>query len=655
MMKRQPLPPTKLMYSVFLAILVLLLAAPFTMAQGIPTKPNSDVPLVTNQQGPTDPRELEAFIDGVMAAQMEAYHIPGATISVVKDGKLFFAKGYGYADLESRKPVIANESLFRVGSVSKLFTWTAVMQLAEQGKLDLNADLNIYLTDFKIPDTYPEPITLAHLMTHTAGFEDHGRIFARSADDVKPLGEYLADNMPARVRSPGEFTAYSNHGTALAGYIVEEVSGMPFDDYIEENIYKPLDMQHSTFRQPIPPELAPNMAMGYTYKNGAYKAEEFEYLNGLMPAGSMSATSTDIANFMIAHLEDGRYGGVRILQEATAQEMHRWHFTHDPRINGMCYGFYEGHLNNQKIIEHGGDTIYFHSLLVLLPEENVGLFVSFNSIDTEPENPLGGARVELLQAFLDRYYPIPDSSSLQPPADFQQRAGQLTGSYGITRTVYTTYEKLMGIMMKFDVSATEDGLIFLSKQWVEVEPMVFHEVGGQQTLVFREDSQGCITHMFVSGWPVMAFVKLAWYEASMFHYILLSVSMVLFLSVLAWPIGALRNRLKGKKKAGILRSRQARWVAGGMSALYVLFLIGMVIVLSDTTSPMYGVPPLLPFVLVLPLLAAVLTIGALCFTMLAWKNRYWGVVGRVHYTVVTVAALGFIWFLNYWNLLGFRF
>ena len=643
------------MYPVFLAILVLLLAGLPALAQDIPTESNSNASLGSHQQGPTDPQELEAFIDGVMAAQMEAYHIPGATISVVKDGKLFFAKGYGYADSESRKPVIANETLFRIGSVSKLFTWTAVMQLAEQGKLDLNADVNTYLTDFKIPDTYPEPITLAHLMTHTAGFEDNYRIDARSADDVKPLGEYLANNMPARVRPPGEFTAYSNHGTALAGYIVEEVSGVSFDDYIEKNIYLPLDMQRSTFRQPLPPELAPNMAVGYTYENGAYKAEEFEYFNGIMPAGSMSATSTDMAKFMIAHLEDGRYGGVRILQEATAQEMHRQQFTYDPRINGMCYGFYEGSLNDQKIIEHVGDTIYFHSLLVLLPEENVGLFVSFNSIDTEPENRFGGARVELKQAFLDRYYPIPDSSSLQTPADFQQRAGQLTGSYGITRTVYTTYEKLMGIMMKIDVSATEDGLIFLSKQWVEVEPMVFHEVGGQQTLVFREDSQGCITHMFVSGWPIMAFVKLAWYEAPMFHYILLGVSMVLFLSVLAWPIGALHNRLKGKKNAGVLLSRQARWVAGGMSALYVLFLIGMVIVLSDTTSLMYGVPPLLRFVLVLPLLAVVLTIGAMGFTVLAWKNRYWGVAGRVHYTLVTLVSLAFIWFLNYWNLLGFRF
>ena len=423
---------------------------------------------------------------------------------------------------------------------------------------------------------------------------------------------------------------------------------MPFDVYIEENIYKPLDIQRSTFRQPVPSELAPDMAVGYTYANGAYKTEEFEYFNGIMPAGSMSATSTDMAKFMIAHLQDGRYGDKRILQEATTQEMHRQHFASDPRINGICYGFFEGNLNNQKIIKHGGNTPIFHSLLVLLPEQNVGLFFSFNSPD-------GAARSELLQAFLDRYYPVHDSLAPQPPVDFQQRAGQFTGSYRATQTIHTTYEKAKGLLGALVVSATEDGLILLSKQWVEVEPLVFREVGDQETMVFREDSRDRITHMFVSEAPHLVFEKLAWYEAPMFHQILLAVFIVLFLSVLAWPVNALRNRLKSKKKAGVLRSRQARWVAGGMSALYVLFLIGMVIVLSDTTSLMYGVPPLLPFVLVLPLLAAVLTIGALCFTMLAWKNRYWGVVGRVHYTLVTLAAMGFIWFLNYWNLLGFRF
>lgn len=630
-----------------LIFLILVLSPAPICAESAQNLSTQFLPSISFQQGPTDPHELEVFIDGVMAAQMEAYHIPGATISVVKDGKLFFAKGYGYADLESRKPVIANQTIFRIGSISKLFTWTAVMQLAEQGKLDMNADVNTYLTDFKIPDTYPEPITLAHLMTHTAGFEEsYRRLLARNADEVKPLGEYLANNMPARVRPPGEIAAYSNYGAGLAAYIVEEVSGMSFDDYVKENIYNPLDMQHSIFRQPLPPELASNMAVGYTYENGAYKAGEFEYIS-ITPSGSMSATSTDMAKFMIAHLEDGRYGGVRIFREGTAQEMHRRQFSHDPRINGMSYGFGEGRFNGRKNIGHGGGTNYFSSLLVLLPEENVGLFVSFNT----PAK--SGAQVELLNAFLNRYYPVPDSSSLQPPVDFRQRAGRFTGSYRSTRSVYTTYEKVSGLMMTNDVSATEDGLIFLSKQWVEVEPLVFHEVGGQQTLIFREDRQGRITHIFV--FPDMAYVKLAWYEATTFHYILVGVSMVIFLSVVAWPIGALRNRLKGKKNAGELRSRQARWVAGGMSALYVLFLIGMVIVLSDTQSLMYGVPPLLPFVLVLPLLAVVLTIGALGFTVLAWRNRYWDMIGRVHYTLVTLMSLAFIWFLNYWNLLGFRF
>jgi len=645
-MKMQKFVSINKINQLILIFLVLFLCVPTTSAEDMPDELTQGLLSIPFQQGPTDPQELEVFIDGVMAAQMEAYHIPGATISVVKDGKLFFAKGYGYADLGNRKPVIANQTIFRIGSISKLFTWTAVMQLAEQGKLDLNADVNTYLTDFKIPDTYPEPITLAHLMTHTAGFEDsQRRLLARNADEVKPLGEYLANNMPARVRPPGEIAAYSNYGAGLAAYIVEEVSGMSFDDYVKENIYNPLDMQHSTFRQPLPPELASNMAVGYTYENGAHKAGEFEYIS-ITPSGSMSATSMDMAKFMIAHLEDGRYGGVRILQEGTAQEMHRRQFSHDPRINGMSYGFVEGRFNGRKNIGHGGGTPYTSSLLVLLPEENVGLFVSFNT----PANI--GAQVELLNAFLNRYYPVPDSSSLQPPEDFRQRAGRFTGSYRSTRSVYTTYEKLNGLMMKNDVSATEDGLIFLSNQWVEVEPLVFHEVGGQQTLIFREDRQGRITHIFVS--PTEAFVKLAWYEAPMFHYILLGVSMVIFLSVVAWPIEALRNRLKGKKKAGELRSRQARWVAGGMSTLYVLFLIGMVIVLSDP-SMMYGVPPLLPFVLVLPLLAVILMIGALGFTVLAWKNKYWSFAGRLYYTLITLAALAFIWLLNYWNLLGFRF
>ena len=199
---------------VFIAFLVCINAA-----SGLPLNASN-----ISTGGPTDPKELEAFMDGTVNAELKAHHIPGATVAVVKNGQIIFAKGYGYADISKRKAVVANQTLFRIGSVSKLFIWTAVMQLAEQNKLDLDADVNVYLKDFQIPANYPGPITLKDLMTHTSGFEDMatgGRLFVRNETDIVPMGEYLKDKMPARVRPPGEVTAYSNYGSALAAYIVE--------------------------------------------------------------------------------------------------------------------------------------------------------------------------------------------------------------------------------------------------------------------------------------------------------------------------------------------------------------------------------------------------------------------------------------------------
>lgn len=490
-------------------------------------------------RGLRDAAELETFLDGVMAAHMKSYHIAGATLSVVKDGEIFFAKGYGYADLENKKPVTPDKTLFRPGSVSKLFTWTAVMQLVEQGKLDLNADINIYLKDFKIPDTFPEPATLTHLLTHTPGFEDRSSgMGARSPEDLVPLGEYLANNKPARVLPPGKLTAYSNYGTALAGYIVEVVSGMPFEEYVEEKIYAPLDMQDSTFRQPVPPAIADNMSTGYSYEDGVFKEEEFELINGLGPAGSMSATAADMAKFMIAHLNNGNYGGNRILQEETARLMHSQLFTHDPRLNGNAHGFWERNLNSLQMIGHEGDTFLFHTLLTLNLEENIGLFVSYNSAGAGMR-----AREQLLRAFLNRYYPIPELPDLKPSPGFEERAKRFTGSYGITRAASTTYEKVTSLLMVASICTTDEETLLLklpaglgSMQWVEVGPLVFQELGGQETLIFREDDNGKITHAFLSQFPIAACVKLAWYETPVFHLSLFALSLIIFLSVLRWPI-----------------------------------------------------------------------------------------------------------------------
>src|SRR5215216_6575705 len=251
--------------TIMLALVVLLSTSGSAMGQENRGAPGRNEPTApSQQQGPADPAELEAFLDEELGREMDQHHIAGAAVSVVKDGELFFAKGYGAADLENGIPVDPEQTTFRIGSVTKLFTWTAVMQLAEQGKPDLDEDINTYL-DFRIPDTYPQPITLKHLLTHTAGFETrYFEVAALDADDQLPTREWLVSHMPARVRPSGEYAAYSNYGTSLAGYIVARVSGEPYDQYIQEHILNPLGMVHSTAQSPIPPNLRAHSSVGYT-------------------------------------------------------------------------------------------------------------------------------------------------------------------------------------------------------------------------------------------------------------------------------------------------------------------------------------------------------------------------------------------------------
>jgi len=382
-------------------------------------------------------------------------------------------------------------------------------------------------------------------------------------------------------------------------------------------------------------------------------------INGLTPAGSMSTTAIDMAKFMIAHLQYGKYGENRILKEETAKQMQTRLFTHDKRVNGNAHGFWELRLNNLRTIGHGGDSAWFHTLLILVPEKNLGLFVSYNSAGGG-----GSARDQLLQAFLDRYYPMPKVPELKPAPDFKERAKRFQGSYKLSRVVFTSYEKLMALMMKVDVKVTDEGTLLTpfpagsgleDKQWIEAESLVFRELGGQDTLVFREDSRGHITHAFISSLPYFALIKMAWYETPVFHYSLLVISMILFLSTLIWPMRSLFRVVCRRKREEKKGPRSARWLVGGMSAFYLLFVIGLLMVLSDPMELMFGVPSALKLFLVFPIISAVLTIGALIYAVLAWKKKYWIGCARLHFTLIVLASLIFIWFLNYWNLFGFRF
>jgi CubicO group peptidase (beta-lactamase class C family) len=298
--------------------------------------------------GPTTPKEMEAFIDGFMGAQTPGA-IGGATVAVVKDGELFFSKGYGYADVDRQIPMDPAQTLVRPGSISKLFTWTAVMQLVEQGKLDLDADVNTYLKGIKIPATYDAPVTLRNILTHTAGFEDGGigYLLARSDKDLEPLQDFLAAHMPARVRPPtrdfgtGTGASYSNWAAALAGDVVATVSGMSFDDYVRQHIFAPLGMTSSTFSEPLPENLAARMSGGYEFRDGKLERQPFELLHNWAPAGSLSSTATDMAKFMLAYLQDGTAADGHMLRPETVRLMYTRTLSPDPALNGTLLGFYE--------------------------------------------------------------------------------------------------------------------------------------------------------------------------------------------------------------------------------------------------------------------------------------------------------------------------
>ncbi|MGE5587783.1 MAG: serine hydrolase domain-containing protein [Clostridia bacterium] len=728
---------------------------------------------------PLTAAELEAFFDGVMAAHFQAYHIPGAAVAVVKDGEILFAKGYGYANLETCAPVDAAQTLFRIGSVSKLFTWTAVMQLVERGALDMNRDVNAYLDGggFHVPATYPEPITMAHLMNHTAGFEDRNvGLFSRSPESIRPLGEVLAATLPRRVRPPGEVTAYSNHGAALAGYVVERISGMPWAGYIEENILKPLRMDHTTPRQPVPSHLQGLLAVGYEYSPALARFEPrpFEYVPAA-PAGALSATAVDMAKFMVSHLRAGRLEDSRmpVLRPETARKMHSTSFIQDPSLGGIAHGFLEQPYGRLRTIGHGGDTFLFHSELRLIPSHDVGIFVAYNS----PDGAI--ARDQLVRAFLDRHFasyadwparpsgkgtearsevdPAAESASgattaasaatdgapgtsqtshandttetagaieggettgtVQETAGGSQRVRDVTrytGVYASTRVPRTTADRLIELLSVVVVRPAPppsgargpaDGsglslLVTLSpsrgiQRFEQVEPGLFQEVDGPGRIAFSAGVEGRPDRLLMgSAWMCE---KVAWYKTPSFQVGAVAVCVLLFLSAaIGWPVAALvslglerrrgpqprpeprrqawRRPQTGSRKDRRLRpadgctlnswvspngqrlaTRLARWLAGIVSGLFLVVVVLLLAVLHDPFEIGFGIPARLRMLVSLALVTTLLVPAVAAAAGLAWWNRHFTLAGRVHFTLVAAAGVVFAFWLNYWNLLGFRF
>ena len=294
--------------------------------------------------------------------------IPGAGFILVEKGRVILAKGYGQADVRSGRAWNPDRTIFPIASVTKVFTATAVMQLVDRGKIELDADVNRYLTSTRVPPTYPEPVTVAHLLSHTAGFDELPGRRAQSRAEVVPLGRFLTGRL-VRVHPPGELTSYSSYGAALAGLLVQDVSSLSFEDYLRRHIWRPLGMTRTSITPPR--GSAVSLATAYELDGGRLRPIPYE-LYQTPPTASIVSTLADMGRFMIAHLQDGPYGANRILSDSAAKRMHTQYVTMHPRVPGWTLGFQMNDLNGRHIIEHGGDIGGFSSLMTLLPDEGVG-------------------------------------------------------------------------------------------------------------------------------------------------------------------------------------------------------------------------------------------------------------------------------------------
>lgn len=597
---------------------------------------------------------LEQFVDGVMKAHMDAMAMPTAVIAVVKDGRPLLAKGYGYADRDRRTPVVAATTMFRVGSITKTFTWTAVMQLVEQGKLDLDADVNSYLRELRIPATYPRPITLRHMMTHTAGFEE-GVLGYLRGDPVadKSMLKVLSSHMPARVRTPGELPSYSNYATALAGLIIENVSGVPYDEYIRRNIFERLGMQYATVEEVVPDHLQPHLVTGYRNRNGYYEAGPYETIGGFRAAGSASVSALDVTHFMIAHLQGGRYNDAQLLQPESVRAMHATAFQSDPRLPGITLGFYEQRMNGVRVLAHSGETAMFHSYIWLIPEKNVGIFVDYVGE--------GGvmARDRLMEALFDRYFPAVSQAKTVEPLPIAQARHRYDGSYRFLRRNWSDIDKVLFLSNQLTVSAREDGRLLVSLpvldnlqwQFEPIGPDLFRQLAGKREIAFRVDDSGRATHVFLDLLPVTALDRTVWYEQQDFWLPVLALCGVLLISALLVPV------YRWRELAALpAEPKRAIWLAAGSAVWLIVTIVGLIAAASATAVPLaWHIPSAFKAALALPLVFVLLAALMVFAVVQLWRRGYLGAFARLHYSLVAVAALLVCVFLYQWNVLGWQF
>jgi CubicO group peptidase (beta-lactamase class C family) len=603
--------------------------------------------------------DVDVWLDGLVPAALERSGIAGAAVSVVHDGQVLTARGYGYADTGSDgtapHPVDADRTLFRVGSISKVFVATAVLQQVEQGRIDLDADVQRYL-DFPLPRTFDSAVTMRHLLTHTAGFEERIRGVLTLGGPPVDLRDTVAVDPPEQVFRPGAVPSYSNYGYALAGYIVERVSGMPFDSYVDSNVLDRAGMPSSSFAQPLPPELAGRLSRGYVTDSDP--AGAFETI-GPAPAGALSASATDMGRFMLAQL--GELGPQQSLLDPDTLALMK-----QPALDAaslgtlaagprMALGLFDESRNGHRIVGHGGDTDYFHSHMQLYPGDRTGVFVTLNSNGRGPADTLE-LRQSLLDGFADRYFPAADATPRQATSTAASHAALATGSYESARLPFSTFLSALGVIGQTQVTARADGTALITPgpmsvypaAYQEIEPWVWQEVGGQRIVAMRTAGDRVEAIGFESAFTLLRTEPAR--DAGVVLPVLLSSAAILLLALLTWPIAAIIRR-RYRVPAPPPLGRRARLLTRIATAAAVLALGGWTAVVL-TIAGLQDVPEAIVRALQAAQWVALIGVLPAALLVVASVRHRAGTIRILGSVCLLLALVGTAWFAQSFGLLS---
>ncbi len=611
--------------------------------------------------------DFSEFASSLMESEMERFKVPGAVLVVVADGGIVLARGYGFADIEGETPVDAETTLFRVASISKLYTAVAVLQQHERGNLDVSNPVGTYLEDVVLPLGFPEPVTIHHLLTHTAGFDmtDIGDA-APSAERIVGIEETVRGGMTPQVLPPGRFYSYSNHGFTLAGYLVSRVSGRSFETYAGEEIFEPLGMTRSSFAQPPPQHMENLLASAYdSHWNGSRTKLERDYSN-ILPADGMVTTGADQARFMLAILGGGALDGARILEPETAVLMTTQHFTRAGSPRGMAYAFHEEAYRGRRVLEHTGGQLGFLTLLQILPEENLGVFISHNnrSISSALRKRVSERILDRLlgegEAKAEEWIARPDAGAFGNAAS---DAGDFAGVYRQVDHPRSSFEKVMTLFGMFatEVRVREGGegtLSIRDASYERVAARLFRRIG--EPAEYREfllDEEGRATHLVYGR---RAFERTPWYWQNRFRHGILATCGVFILVQALVPLRRLYGKLANKKAVRAPGDRMAKvcgavhYWSGTCLVLFGVLLVAHLSVSKDQLSD-YGVPLTFKAVLLVGTIGFLLSAALPVTTFAIWRRRHPRLYVRVLQTATNAATIIVCAYLYALNVVGWNF